>query len=59
MATVTLTYSDGTSETLCQPRQRQADRIAALYQAKIGHDFRLFNGSFTEDRIVQLVSVPA
>ena len=56
MASVTFTYSDGTKETLNQPR-RQADILAARYRAKIGREFRLFNADFTKDRIAALVSV--
>lgn len=57
MATVKLTYSDGTVETVTQPAMAKAERIADRYSAKIGRDFRLFNADFTQDRLAKLVGV--
>jgi hypothetical protein len=57
MASVKLTYSDGTEETVTQPSAAQAERIAERYTAKIGRTFRLFNADFTQDSLAELTNV--
>jgi hypothetical protein len=52
-----LRFSDGTVESIAQPRRQMAERLAERYRGKIGRTFRLFNADHTADRFPMLTAV--